>query len=118
MRRCLSLIILGCLVSATLAFGDDAASPKPGPTQAAAPAGQPIAAQAAASEPPKTEEAKLLTAVKEALGRNAQEIKALKEQYAKDMQEQKKKVTSQQTQIETLQRTAQLLEDRLKTAQA
>jgi hypothetical protein len=105
MRRCLSLIILGCLVSATLAFGDDAASPKPGPTQAA-------------SEPPKTEEAKLLTAVQEALERNAQEIKALKEQYAKDMQEQQKKVTSQQTQIETLQQTAKALEDRLKAAQA
>ena len=44
MRRCLSLIILGCLVSTGLAFGDDAASPKPDPAQAAAPADQPAAA--------------------------------------------------------------------------
>jgi len=114
MRRCLSLIILGCLVSTGLAFGDDAASPKPGPTQAAAPADQPVGAKTAASEPPKTEEAKLLRAVREALDRNAQEIKALKEQYSKDIQEQQKKVASQQAQIETLQRSARLLEDRLK----
>jgi hypothetical protein len=50
--------------------------------------------------------------------RNAREIKALKDQYAKDMEEQRKKAESQQKQIETLQQTARLLEDRLKAAQA
>jgi hypothetical protein len=114
MRSCLSLIILGCMFSSGLAFGDGAASPKPGPVPVAAPADQPVGAQAAASEPPKTDEAKLLSAVREAMERNAQEIKALKEQYAKDMQEQHKRVAAQQAQIETLQRSARLLEDRLK----
>jgi hypothetical protein len=114
MRRYLSLIILGCLVSTRLAFGDDAASAKPGPPQAAAPANQPVAAKAAVSEPPKSEEAKLLSAVKEALERNAQEIKALKEQYARDMQAQQKTVAAQQAQIASLQQAAKVLEDRLK----
>ncbi len=118
MSRCLSLTILGFLVSTAVAFGDDAASPKPAPTQADPAANQPAAAKAAATEPSKTEEAKLLTAVKEALERNAQEIKALKEQYAKDMQEQQKKVAAQQAQIATLQQTAKALEDRLKATQA
>jgi hypothetical protein len=79
MRRCLSLIIVGCLVSTRCAFGDDAASAKPGPTQVAAPADQPVVAKAASSGPQKTEEAKLPKVVQEALDRQAQEIKALKE---------------------------------------
>jgi hypothetical protein len=118
MRFCLSLLILGCLVSTSLAFGDDGAAPKAGPGQGAAPANQAVGAKAAASESSKTEEAKLLATVREAMARNAQEIKALKEQYAKDMEAQRKTVASQQTQIETLQRTARLLDAQLKAAQA
>ena len=68
-------------------------------------------AQAAAIPPPKTDEAKLLSAVREALDRNAQEIRALKEQYAKDMAEQKKKVEAQQQQIATLQQSVQAPQD-------
>ncbi len=59
----------------------------------------------------------MLAAVREALERNAQEIKALKEQYAKDMEEQRKKAEAQQQEIETLHRTAKLLEEQLGKAQ-
>src|SRR5262249_17026058 len=44
--------------------------------------------------------------------------KALKQQYAKDMEEQRKKVAAQQAQIQTLQQTARSLEDRLRAQAA
>jgi hypothetical protein len=117
MRRCLSLMILGCLVWAGIAHGDDAASPKDSQEQGTAKADQ-ASGKPEAGSAPKTEEAKLLATVREALERNALEIKALKEQYAKSVEEQKQKVEAQQKQIDTLQQTARTLEDRLKAAQA
>ena len=114
MCRRMVLIMLGCMFCTGLAFGDDAAPPKPDAASPAGPGAQAGGDQAATSGSPKTEEAKLLLAVREAMERNAQEIKALKEQYAKDMEEQQKKADAQQAQIETLQRTARLLEERLK----
>ncbi len=65
---------------------------------------------------PQTEEAKLLATVRDALERNARELKALKEQYARDMDVQRKKAEVQQKQIETLQQMTRTLEDRLKAA--
>lgn len=115
MRCCLNSVILGWLVCVGVAYGDEAASPKAGPSQDAGAANQTAAAPATVSAP-KTEEAKLLGAVREALERNAQEIKALKEQYARDMEQQRKKVESQQKQIDTLQQSARVLKDRLKAA--
>src|SRR5262249_28536474 len=79
---------------------------------------QPAAAKAANPDSPKSEEAKLLDTVRAALERNAQEIKALKEQNARDMEEQRKKIEAQQAQIQALQRNSQVLEERLKAAQA
>ncbi len=115
MRHYLSVVIIWSLLISGMALGDDGASAQPAPTEGAAKPKPTADVPAASQEPPKTEEAKLLSAVREALERNAQEIKSLKEQYAKDMAEQKKKVEAQQKQIESLERSAQVLQDRLKT---
>ncbi|MBV8310011.1 MAG: hypothetical protein JO344_06460, partial [Planctomycetaceae bacterium] len=114
MRPYLTVGILWSLFLSGMALGDDAASPQPAPTEVAETTKPAGGAQAAAPQPPRTDEAKLLSAVREALDRNAQEIKSLKEQYAKDMAEQRKKVEEQQKQIAALQKSAQALQDRLK----
>src|SRR5262249_40867617 len=111
MGRFLRLLILGYFVGAGTAFGEEPVSPKDGPAQNAGMAEQPVAAKAANPDSPKSEEAKLLDTVRAALERNAQEIKALKEQYARDMEEQRKKVDAQQAQIQAFQRNAQVLEE-------
>jgi hypothetical protein len=118
MRQCLRLVILGYLVCTGPAFGDDPAPAKDVPAQAAGTSEQPAGAKAVGPDSAKSDEAKLLAAVREAMERNAQELKALKEQYAKDMADQRKKAEAQQDQIQTLQRHAQVLEDRLKVAEA
>jgi len=114
MRPYLTVGILWSLCFSGMAWGDDAASPQPAPTEGAGTTKPAGGAQAAAPQPPRTDEAKLLSAVREALDRNAQEIKSLKEQYTKDMAEQRRKVEEQQKQIATLQQSAQALQDRLK----
>ena len=115
MRHYLSVGMIWSLLISGMALGDDGARAQPAPTEGAANPKPAADVPAASQEPPKTEEAKLLSAVREALERNAQEIKSLKEQYAKDMAEQQKKVEAQQKQIESLERSAQVLQDRLKT---
>jgi len=91
MRQVLNLGILGSLILACGARGDE----------------PPKAQQAAARPDAKAAEAaNLLTAVREALERNAQEIKDLKEQYARDMAEQRKKIEEQQKKIEMLEQSA------------
>jgi hypothetical protein len=114
-RFYLTVGMLWSLFCTGIALGDDVASPQPAPTEGAGTMKSAGGAQAAARQPSTSEEAKLLSAVREALERNAQEIKSLKEQYAKDMAEQRKKVEAQQKQIETLERSAQVLQDRLKS---
>jgi hypothetical protein len=104
MRRVTSLGILGFLVLTGVAWCGE-------PAQAQGDKGADAPKDAKASE-----EAKLLSAVRDALEKNAQEIKALKEQYAKDMEEQRKKVEAQQKQIETLEKSAKLFQDQLKGA--
>jgi hypothetical protein len=124
MRHFLSPAILGSFICVGFAFGDDAASPNGGQDAGTVKAdSDPAKSEKTARTPatgsaPQTEEAKLLAAVREAMEGNAEEIKALKEQYAKSAEEQRKKVEAQQKQIDTLQQTARLLEDRLKAAQA
>ena len=115
MRHYQSVVIIWSLLISGVALGGDEASAQSAPTEGAAKPKPTADAPAASQEPSKTEEAKLLGAVREALERNAQEIKSLKEQYAKDMAEQQKKVEAQQKQIESLERSAQVLQDRLKT---
>ncbi len=110
--------IFGALVCCGLASRGDEPSPQPAQTGDSGATKVAGGEQAAASGAAKSEEAKLLETVREALERNAQELKALKEQYAKDMAEQKKTVEAQQKQIETLERSAQALQDRLKAPAA
>jgi hypothetical protein len=113
-RHFLTVGVLWSFFCSGIALGADGASPQPATTEGAGTTKPAAGAQAATQEPSTTEEAKLLSAVRDALERNAQEIKSLKEQYAKDMAEQKKKVEAQQQQIATLQQSAQALQDRLK----
>ena len=103
MRRALTLVILGGVVCAGVARGDGVAETGP-PAQGA---GEAAAAQDAAA-------AKLLGAVQQALERNAQEIKALKEQYARDMEEQRKKVEAQQKLLELQRKQIGVLEQQAK----
>jgi hypothetical protein len=62
----------------------------------------------------KTQPPKSLESLLEAVERQAREISALKEQSAKDRQEQQKRDELQQRQIEILRQTAGLLSDQLK----
>jgi hypothetical protein len=118
MRHFHALAMLWYLVVTNPALGDDAASPQPAPAEGATATKQAEGTPTAAPASSQSEESKVLSAVKEALERNAQEIKGLKEQYAKDMAEQRKKVEEQQKQIATLQQSAQALQDRLKAQTA
>ena len=93
MRRVLSLGLIGGSLLAGAARGDDAA-----------PAGDPKAAAPPAAK--AAEDPALLAAVREALERNARDFKALKEQYAKDMAEQRGQIAAQQKKIEALERSA------------
>jgi hypothetical protein len=56
--------------------------------------------------------------MQEILARQSREIQALKEQYARDLEQQKKRAELQQRQIEILQQTAQLLAEQLKKTAA
>jgi hypothetical protein len=120
MRRVLSLGMIGGLALAAAARGDDAAKAEPAP--AVAQAAQPAADRKAAATPTPdakaAEESKLLSAVREALERNAQEIKALKEQYAKDMAAQREQIAAQQKKIEMLERSARPNENQPREGQA
>lgn len=104
--------IVVCLVFAFRAAGADDGTTQ-GPAKAARAPGTGAKAD---NRGPQTEEAKLLATVKDALERNARELNALKEQYARDMEAQRKRAEVQQKQIETLQQMTRTLEDRLKAA--
>jgi len=82
----------------------------------AEPADPPAPAVQAKKEPPQSDESRLLTELRAALENNAREIKALREQYARDMAEQKRTVAEYRKQIETLERRSRQLEEQQKTA--
>ncbi len=108
MRRVCGLGILGYLVCCRgAALSQDSAKTAPSTAPPPATAGENASA-----------EAKLLATVREALERNAQEIKSLKEQYARDMAEQKKKVAAQQQQIQLLEQTARKLQEQIRASPA
>ena len=102
MRLFPSLVIIGHLACAGLAYGDDPASPGPDPAKDAGSTERHAGGEADGGGASGGAEARLLTAVREAMERNAREIKALKEQYDRDMAEQRKTVAAQQAQIEAL----------------
>jgi hypothetical protein len=107
MNRAFCLGIVACLaITGVTRGGEDSTQTAAGGAGGAAP---PPDAKPA-------EESKVLAAVREALERNTQEIRAIKEQYARDMEEQRKKVESQQQQIETLGQMTKLLQEQLAQA--
>jgi hypothetical protein len=102
------------LICPSIALCDDNAEPQ---REAAQEKGKASASGGASASKPgaaQTEEAKLLAAFKEALERNSRELKELKEQYAKDIGEQRKVVESQRKRIEVLEKAAGTTDERLK----
>jgi len=117
MWHCRALAILGSmLITAGLAFAED--GPSLGtflPVQDTK-TSKPTEARPKVAVAPqaKTQPGKSLDSLQEALERQTREINALKEQYARDMQQQRKRAELQQQQIEILQRTAELLTDQVR----
>jgi hypothetical protein len=62
----------------------------------------------------KAPQAKSLEALQEMLERNAREITALKEEHAREMEQQRKRSQLQERQLQILQQTAELLSEQLK----
>jgi len=83
----------------------DAKTPKPAPTTPKT--------GAAAQE--KTQPARSIDSLLEAIERQTREINTLKEQYAREMQQQQKRAELQQKQIEILQKTAGLLTEQIRS---
>ena len=116
MWRGLFLGLLGCLIGVAAVHADDPAiagllaslqdekTARPGE-----PAPKAAQAPANASQPTKPTES-----LQESLQRYAREIQTLRDQYSREMDEQKKRAELQQKQIEILQQTAQLLAEQLK----
>ena len=119
MWRGVSLGLVGCMIGLASAWAEDPA-PLNGPLKpqdskaarpletAPKPAAQPQGNSPAGAAPSAN------ASLQDALARNAREIQALKEQYDRDMEQQKKRAELQQKQIEILQKTANLLADQLK----
>ncbi len=119
MWRGISLGLIGCMIGLGSAWAEDPApltGPlKPQETKAAQPQEKtPKTAVPPQGNAPPAAAPKPADSLQEALARNAREIQALKEQYARDMEQQKKRAELQQKQIEILQQTATLLADQLK----
>jgi hypothetical protein len=104
------------LIAAGWAFADDGAtsSSPPAAQDANAPKGSEAPPKVAGPAQEKAQSAKSLEALQELLERNARELKALKEEYAKEIEQQRKRAQLQQRQIENLQQTADLLAEQLK----
>ena len=119
MRRGISLGLIGCMIGLGSAWAEDPA-PLNGPLNPQdSKAAQPPAAATKPAAPPQGNAPAVAAAspndaLQDALARNAREIQALKEQYTRDLEQQKKRAELQQKQIEILQRTANLLAEQLK----
>lgn len=115
-RQCL-FIVFSMMMTAGLVVADD--GPPAGPSRDAQAPGssQPTPATAKGGTAPqeKTQPTKSIDALLEAIERQTREINALKEQYAREMQQQQKRAELQQKQIEILQRTAGLLTEQVRT---
>jgi hypothetical protein len=119
MWRGISLGLIGCMIGLGSARAEDPA-PLTGPlnpqeSKAAQPQEKtPKTAVPPQGNTPPAAAPKQNDSLQEALARNAREIQALKEQYARDMEQQRKRAELQQRQIEILQQTANLLAEQLK----
>ncbi len=119
MWRGISLGLIGCILGLGAAWAEDPASQSgplnPQETKPAQPQEKtqkpavPSRGNGPAAAAPQPSDS-----LQDALARNAREIQALKEQYARDMEQQKKRAELQQKQIEILQQTASLLAEQLK----
>jgi hypothetical protein len=117
-QYCGVAIALSMMITASLAVADDAPSTNssvqaqdtsaPKPPEATPKAG---AAQEKAQAPKANE------SLQELLERQTREINALKEQYARDMEQQKKRAELQQAQLDILTKTTRVLGDQLKKQQ-
>jgi len=113
MGRWLITGLVAWLVVAGYASADDAAQALD-PPRAELGRNQEDRAPTANKVAPKSEEAKLLIEMREALERNAKEIKDLKEQHAKEIGRQQEQSELQQKQIEVLERATKLLADQVR----
>ena len=113
MTRGIILGIMGCLLLSSRAWCDDLVPTEtaPAPKQQAEPA--PANGETAPQEKPA--DPKTVSEFQKQLERNAQEIKALKDMYAQEMERQKKQAELQQKQIDVLERAAKLLAEQLKS---
>ncbi len=115
-RRCLA-IVLSMMVTAGFAFAGDGETPSaaPEPQDAKIPKPAEATPKTATTAQEKGQPARTLESLLEAIERQTREITALKEQYAREMQQQQKRADLQQKQIEILQKTAGVLTDQVKT---
>lgn len=110
MTHRLPLALLGWLVTVAAASGQDLPSLQPAPPPAQQAGVGPAGAGAQAAKPSDPQAPSL----QEILDRTAREIKALKEEHAREVERQQKQAELQQKQIEVLERTAQLLADQIR----
>ena len=110
----LSIVIHACLwlAVADVALGQGPPPEPPAPGQAPVAEG---AARPPAGQPPGQEQQQGLQQV---LEQTARELKALKDEYARERERQQKQAELQQKQIEVLEKTTRLLADRLKAQEA
>jgi len=104
------------MITAGLAFAEDGPPAGPSRNVQDLKASQPTAAAKVGVAPQeKMQPAKSLDSLLEAIERQTREINALKEQYAREMQQQLRRAELQQKQIEILQKTAGLLTEQVRT---
>jgi hypothetical protein len=102
-----------CLLLVGVAWGDEPAQVGPDvPPTAEAPAGPITNRTKVAAEPAAQEQ--VPKNLQEALERNAQEIRALREEHTREMERQRKLAELQQQQIEVLERTTRVMVEQLK----
>jgi len=115
-RRCLAIVV-SMMMTAGLAFAEDGPSLASSlPVQdAKTPKPAEATPKTGAAPQEKTQPAKSIESLLEAIDRQTREISALKEQYAREMQQQQRRAELQQQQIEILQKTAGLLTDQVRS---
>jgi hypothetical protein len=111
MKRHLIIIAIGWLWMAPVAttLGQEKAPPVAPPVQQPAPGADPAKPQVGAPPDPKPQ------SVQEIHERTTRELKALREEHAREIERQQKQAELQQKQIEVLEKTTRLLADQLKT---
>jgi hypothetical protein len=113
--RPIAIVLLSMVTISSAFAGDPPSTSSSPPAQDTASGGQTGAApKAAGAQQEKTQPAKSSETAQEAIDRLSRELSAMKEQSAKDRQEQQKRAELQQKQIEILTQTANLLSDQLK----